>query len=312
MLRYIVKRVLLIIPILVLTVVLLFTMMYILPGGNKSSITRMGGYWPALGTYLSNIFLHFDLGDSITGTHTTANIIFRASKTLVLVGCSFVFISVVGVGLGLLAAFHKDSVLDSGIRSVTLVFASIPNYLLGILLALIFCLWLRILPTHGSSSLKHYIMPVISISVGGIASVARMTRAEAIAVLNKPYIRTARAKGLRERTVISVHVMKNLVVPIIVILGNYLGILFTSTFAIENVFTIQGLGSYMTGAIASRNIPITMGSTVVTSFFICMVRLISDVASAFASPRIRAAYSRGREKADDDDGKEGEALAVRQ
>lgn len=290
--KYILKRILLVIPILVLTVALLFTMMYLLPGGNKMSIDKMGGFWPALGKYLSNIFLHFDLGDNLTGSNMTEEILRRSVKTLILVGSSFVVIAVFGVSLGLIAAFKRSSPLDNSIRVITLIFASIPNYLLGLLLALVFCLALGILPTHGSSSFKCYIMPVISISVGGIAVVARMTRAEAISVLGKNYIRTARAKGLRERMVITRHAMKNLIIPIIVILANYLGQLFTSTFAIENVFSIPGLSSYMCGGIQSRNIPRTVGCTVITALFICLIHLISDVACAFLSPRIMASYSR--------------------
>jgi peptide/nickel transport system permease protein len=247
----------------------------------------MGGYWPALSTYLSNIFLHFDLGDSITGTHTTANIIFRASKTLVLVGCSFVVISVVGVGLGLLAAFHKDSVLDSGIRSVTLVFASIPNYLLGILLALIFCLWLRILPPHGSSSLKHYIMPVISISVGGIASVARMTRAEAIAVLNKPYIRTARAKGLREKVVIYSHAWRNALLPVITsILGWFLGI-FGGSVIIENTFSLNGMGKLYWQGLNNMDFELVLAIQMFYSIVSLIGSLLIDISYGLVDPRVR-------------------------
>jgi peptide/nickel transport system permease protein len=204
---------------------------------------------------------------------------------------------VIGIPLGVTAAVHHNGFADRLCMFIALLGVSIPSFWLGLMLVRLFALNLGILPAYGVGGIQYFIMPCICNSFAGIATQARQTRSSMLDVIRSDYISTARAKGVSERDVIYKHALPNALIPVITVLGNGLANIFGGAVVIETVFSIPGIGMYMTSAIGNRDYPVVRGCVVLLAIVFSFVVLLVDLVYAFVDPRIRAQFEvhhRGR------------------
>jgi oligopeptide transport system permease protein len=215
---------------------------------------------------------------------TLAPIMVSGQVGLVSVGLALL----IGVPLGIVSALKQNSWVDYGAMFVSMLGVSIPNFLLGIGLILIFALGLGWLPTYGwGDDWKQIIMPAITLGTGGMAFIARLTRASMLEVIRADYIRTARAKGLRERVVVIRHALKNSLIPITTVLGPLMAAWLTGSFLVEWIFSIGGIGKFFVSSVTNRDYTLIMGTIMVYSIALVMFNLLVDIAYGFIDPRIR-------------------------
>jgi len=194
----------------------------------------------------------------------------------------------VGIPLGIVSALKQNSWVDYSAMFVSMLGVSIPNFLLGIGLILIFALWLGWLPTYGwGEDWKQVIMPAITLGTGGMAIIARLTRASMLEVIRADYIRTARAKGLAERIVIVRHALKNSLIPVVTVMGPMMAGWLTGSFLVEWVFSIGGIGKFFVSAVTNRDYTLIMGTILIYSVALVVFNLLVDIAYGFIDPRIR-------------------------
>ncbi len=194
----------------------------------------------------------------------------------------------VGIPLGIISALKQNTTTDYVAMFFSMLGVSIPNFLLGIILILVFALTLEWLPTYGwGDDWKQVIMPAITLGTGGMAIIARLTRASMLEVIRADYIRTARAKGLREQVVIVRHALKNALIPVTTVLGPMMAAWLTGSFMVEWVFSIGGIGKFFISAVTDRDYMLIMGSIILWSTALVVFNLLVDVAYGFIDPRIR-------------------------
>lgn len=308
MLRFIVKRLLWMIPVLLGVTILIFSLMYLVPGDpaqiicgefatedelaeTRAALGLDDPYFVQLGRYMYNVFLKFDFGKSYsTGISVTSELSTRLPRTLV-VGVSSLFLSVcVGVPLGIVAAVRRNGWGDRISMILAMIGVSMPSFWLALLLVILFSLKLGWLPATGISNFKCYIMPAVSMCVGGLCSMARQSRSSMLEVIRADYVVTGRAKGLSEREVIVGHALPNALLPIITLAGSQFAHVFGGAVAIETVFAIPGVGSYLVNAINKRDYPVIEGSVIMLAFVFSTVMLIVDLIYGFIDPRIKAQF----------------------
>lgn len=312
--RYILKRLLWMIPVVVGIAILIFSIMYVCPGDPAGSILGAGAtqveieakreemglndpYIVRLGSYLKQVFIDFDLGDSyFYGTPVIDGLMSRMQYTLIIAFSCMLLQILIGTPLGIMAATHQNGLADRFCMFVALLGVSIPGFWLALMLVVIFSVNLGWLPAYGIGGIQYYILPVIANCFAGIATQARQTRSSMLEVIRSDYISTARAKGLSERTILMLHALPNALIPIITIVGNGMGMMLGGTVVIENVFSIPGIGSYMTSAINSRDYPIVMGGVLVLGILFSLIMLLVDIIYGFIDPRIKARYEGKRKK----------------
>ena len=197
-----------------------------------------------------------------------------------------------GIPFGVISATRQNSILDRIVTFFSLIFAAVPGFWLALMGIIIFAQELNWLPAAGLSSWKHYIMPVICIGITPIALVVRMTRTSMLDVIRQDYIRTARAKGLKERTVIYLHALRNALIPVITVIGMQLATIFGGSIIVESIYSIPGMGVLLLTAINSRDYTTIQGTVLVLSLAVCVINLLVDIAYAMADPRIKAQYGR--------------------
>ena len=311
--RYILKRLLWTIPVMLGIAVLIFSIMYICPGDPASSILGNGAtqvqlaakraelglndpYLVRLLGYLKQVFLHFDLGTSyMYGTPVITGILSRMQYTLVIALVCMALQIVIGTPLGIVAATHRNGLADRICMFIALLGVSIPAFWLALMMVVAFAVNLGWLPAYGVGDIRYYIMPCLANCLAGVATQARQTRSSMLEVIRSDYIVTAQAKGLSRRDVLFRHALPNALIPIITIVGNGMGMMLGGTVVIENVFSIPGIGNYMMGAINSRDYPIVMGGVLVLGFIFSLIMLLVDIVYAFVDPRIKAQYE-GRKR----------------
>jgi ABC-type dipeptide/oligopeptide/nickel transport system permease component len=194
----------------------------------------------------------------------------------------------IGIPLGIISALKQNSAADYVAMFFSMLGVSIPNFLLGIMLILVFALTLEWLPTYGwGEDWKQVIMPAITLGTGGMAIIARLTRASMLEVIRADYIRTARAKGLAERIVILRHALKNSLIPVTTVLGPMMAAWLTGSFMVEWVFSIGGIGKFFVTAVTNRDYTLIMGTILLYSLALVAFNLIVDIAYGFIDPRIR-------------------------
>lgn len=306
--RYIFRRLLLTILVIVGAAFVIFTVMYFVPGDPAELIlgveatpeaiaalrAEMGidqPYIVQLGSFLYNTFLRFDMGTSwARGVSVIGGLLDRLPRTLLL-GFLTSFVTVlVGIPLGVTAATHHGGIMDRGLIVLSMVFISIPEFWLALMLILVFSLHLELVPAFGIESWTCYILPIVSGSLTGICNVARQSRASMLDVVRADFITTARAKGMKERAVIYKHMLPNALIPIITISGNYFARCIGGTIVIEKIFSFPGLGLYLNDAISMRDYPIIRGCVIFMAMFTALMMLLVDLAYAFADPRIKSQY----------------------
>lgn len=234
--------------------------------------------------------LRGDLGNSyITQRPIIRDIKERFPKTLLLAGSAMFLASVLGITIGVLSAKNPGGWFDRLGLGLAYLGISFPVYWVGLILILIFAVTLRWLPPSGYGGIKYLILPALALGSRSIAFLARVTRSSMLEVLGGDFVRTARAKGLRERVVIARHALRNALIPIITVLGLDFGYYLTGSILTETIFSWPGIGRYVVNAISRRDLPAINGSVLFLSVVFVLVNLITDLAYAKADPRV--AYS---------------------
>lgn len=308
MVRYILRRLLLVIPVIISVAIIIFTIMYFAPGDPAvailgSSATQadieelreaMGlnkPYIVRLGCFLLDTFLHFDLGTSyVYKVPVTKELLNRLPRTLLIAVICIVVQALVGTPLGIMAALHHNKLGDRISMLLALIGVSIPPFWLALMLIIVFSVKLGWLPSYGIGSFKNYILPCIANCFAGIATQARQTRSSMLEVIRSDYIVTARAKGLSERDILYRHALPNALIPLITVLGNGFSVMLGGTLIIETVFSIPGIGTYMMSAINNRDYPVVQGSVIILAIATCLIMFVVDILYAFIDPRIKAQF----------------------
>ncbi|MEK4201864.1 nickel ABC transporter permease [Cytobacillus sp. FSL K6-0265] len=290
---------------------LVFSSMYLAPGDPASMIggptaskedieairDNLGLDDPFLtqyGRYVVDL-VQGDLGYSYQNQQSVAEAIgVRLPNTLKLAIASMIVAIVIGILTGLISALKQNSWLDVGATTFALAGISIPNFWMGAVLILIFSVNLQLLPVGGLSSpwytiegVKELILPAITLGTGAAAMIARMTRSSMLEVVRADYVRTARAKGVKEREVIWIHTLKNAMIPVLTVIGVNFGSLLGGTIITEKVFAINGVGRLMIDAIAARDFPMVQGSVLLVATLFVVVNLVVDVVYTYIDPRIK-------------------------
>jgi peptide/nickel transport system permease protein len=256
--------------------------------------------------YIMNIVQKGDLGTSYQTKQPVSQEIFqRFPITFRLAGCSILLAAFIGISLGLLAAVNQNTWFDNTCTFFSILGVSVPNFWQGMMMIIFFSVVLKLLPPSGFSTPLHWIMPVFTLGTSASASIMRMTRSSVLEVIRQDYTRTAYAKGLSVRKIVSVHVLKNALIPIITVIGITFGRLLGGAVMVESIFSIPGLGKLMVDAIKFKNIPLVQGSVLYMAFVLVLMNIIVDILYAYIDPRIRAHYVPDERKKDDiPDGKE--------
>jgi peptide/nickel transport system permease protein len=231
-----------------------------------------------------------DLGDSFLYNEPVINIILmRLPATAGLAISALVLAVVIAVPLGIVSAVRRNSPLDYGISLITSIGQSIPSYWFGLMLILLFAVRLHVLPTSGFGEVRHLILPAVTLALAPAAKYLRLTRSEMLGILGQDYIRTARAKGVRERFVLSRHALKNASIGLVTLIGTDLGYLLGGAVITETVFAWPGIGTLMINSVLNRDYPMVMALVMVITFIVVITNLIVDLLYAALDPRIRLA-----------------------
>lgn len=310
--RYIARRLLLTIPVLLAMSIIIFLMVRLVPGDPALVILGRSAtpesvhslrdqlhlndpIWVQYGQWLWNL-LHGNLGiDYSTHEPIRDQLLSRLPVTLEMAFLSMVISIILAVPLGVIAAVRGRGVAENGSLLLGLLGISIPDFWLGIMLILLFALELRWLPSSGYVSLResvtgnlsHMLLPAFTLALNLAAVLTRTTRAAVLDVLNRPYLRTARAKGLSERLVVMRHVLKNAAVPVITILGMQLGYVLGGAIIIEQIFALPGVGHLTLNAVLDRDYPVVQGAVLMITFLFIFVNIVTDALYAVLDPRIR-------------------------
>lgn len=241
-------------------------------------------------THYAAGILRGDLGKSyITQRPIIRDIRERFPKTLLLAGSAMFLASVLGITIGVLSARNPGGWFDRLSLGFAYLGISFPVYWVGLILILIFAVTLKWLPPSGYGGIKYLILPALALGSRSIAFLARVTRSAMLDVLGGDFVRTARAKGLKERTVVVRHALRNALIPIVTVLGLDFGYYLTGSILTETIFSWPGIGRYVVNAIARRDLPAINGSVLFLSVVFVLVNLLTDLAYAKADPRV--AYS---------------------
>lgn len=305
--KYIFRRLLLMLPVILGVMILIFLILHFAPGdparqilGESASIKDVEALSEELGLnkplisqfvdYLSGV-VQGDFGISyMTRVSVGSAILARYPTTMLLASLSVLIMVLIGLPIGIISATKQYSLLDRASTTVGLIGISMPTFWIGMLLVLFFSLRLKLLPASGFSSPINWIMPSFAIGFNGAAIIARMTRSSLLEVIRSDYIRTARAKGQSENTVIMHHALRNALIPVITVIGLQLGLQLGGAMVTESVFSIPGLGNYMLTAIKARDYPVVQGGVIFIACTFSFVNLLVDIVYAFIDPRIKAQY----------------------
>jgi oligopeptide transport system permease protein len=303
MAKYIARRVLWLVIVLLFVSVITFALMHFIPGGPwdkekalppqvVENLNRKYGLDKPLPIQFLNYvggLLRGDLGVSYSfQDRPVTDIIMQGlPKTATLGAVAFVIAVLVGIPFGMAAALRQNSAVDYVSVLFSTIFASIPGFVLGILLMILFSVSLHWLPTGGWGSFRQLIMPSLALAALPTALFARITRASTLEVMRQDYVRTARAKGLKERVVLTRHILRNSLIPVVTIAGPEFAILVSGSFIIENLFSIPGIGRLFVQGVFARDYGLIMGSILFYAFVVALINLVVDILYAGIDPRIR-------------------------
>ncbi|MCL5109203.1 MAG: ABC transporter permease [Chloroflexi bacterium] len=309
---YLIKRLLQLIPVLILASILIFVILHSIPGdpalvyaGPDATPETLAAVradmgldqpWPVQYLVWAEHIVRLDFGQSYTSKYPVGELISqRVPATLELALSAVLLEIVIGISFGLMAALYQRRWPDFVVSAYCAIVMSVPNFWLGILLIIFFALQLGWLPpgnrveflSNPGVAWKSLIMPAFTLALFASATVARFTRASMLEVLGEDYIRTARAKGLRERVVITSHALRNALIPVITIVGIQFGYMLGGAVVVESVFTWPGMGRLIMQGISSRDYTVVQGSLILFVAVFVLLNLIIDISYAFFDPRIR-------------------------
>lgn len=308
MLKYVIKRILWLIPVLLGVTILVYTIMYFTPGdpavnalGNGATEEEImnfnvnhgleGNYITRLLRYMKNVFLHFDFGTSyMNQSSVSTQIMARLPYTLLVSYIGVAISLLVGIPLGVAAATHQNTWIDSLSMVLSMFCASMPVFWFALILVMMFSLRLGWLPSIGTDSWLCYIMPCMSIGVGGAAGIARQTRSSMLEVIHQDYVVTARAKGQKENKVITKHCLRNGMIPVLTVVGGSMAALVGNSLVCETIFSIPGVGSYMITGVNQRDMPVVLGCVIVLAFLFSLTMLVCDLLYTVIDPRLKTMF----------------------
>lgn len=310
MYKYVIKRVLLMIPVLLGISFVVFFLMDLTPGTPADIIMgdlatseakaalneSLGWNRPFIQRFLDYIMGVFrgDFGSSyVSGLPVFEELFSRFPTTFQLALYSMILASLIGIPLGIACAVKQYSLIDSCSTIFALIFISIPTFWLDLMMIILFSVQLHWLPPNGSETLAHFIMPAITCAGTTLATLIRMTRSTMLEVIRQDYIRTAYAKGATKGRVIVNHALQNAFIPIITIVGVNFGYMLGGAVITENVFGMSGIGNLLLSSIRSKDIPMVMGGVLIVAVMFSIVNLLLDICYAYVDPRVKAQYKKG-------------------
>ncbi|MGI5935677.1 MAG: ABC transporter permease [Oscillospiraceae bacterium] len=323
MAKFIIKRVLWMIPVLLGVILIVFIITRLTPGDPVAAVlgsnytqeqyeqkkAEMGldkPYPVQFVLYVKNLVTKFDLGTSYQSRRSVGDeLLARFPTTLALGLLGVIVTALIGIPLGIVAATHQNSFFDYLVTTISMFFASMPNFWMALMMIIIFSLNLKLVPATGLGTWKAWILPILSLGLSPVASVTRMTRSSMLEVIRQDYIRTARAKGLEERVVIRKHALKNALINVVTVIGMQLSMIMGGSVIVESIFAIPGIGTYMMQGINSKDFPVVQGCVLIIALSVCIMNLLVDLVYGFIDPRIMAQYTAGKgRKKNDDSAKE--------
>jgi oligopeptide transport system permease protein len=303
MTSYLVRRILWLIPVLLVVSLITFVLMHLVPGGPwsgernlppgiQNAINRTyhlnEPVWQQFARWVFD-FIRGDFGPSFRyANRSIGTIISEGLPATVHLGLMAFTLSVaVGIPLGIIASLGHNRWPDYVATFVSMIGIATPSFIMAILLIVIFSVWLKVLPALGWGKPDTWVLPTIALAGYQIAQIARYTRASMLEVTRKDYVRTAHSKGLKERSVVTRHMIRNALIPVVTILGPILAFLVTGSFIIEAFFGIPGIGRYYVQAIVMRDYSLIMAMTVIYAFAVAALNVVVDVLYGYIDPRIR-------------------------
>ena len=305
--RYVLKRLVLMIPVLIGISIIIFSIISLTPGnparlilGDRASQVaidelneELGYYDPLPVKYVNYMkdLLHGDLGNSYrTGASVVSEIAVRFPTTLLLSTFAILLTATISIPLGVYVAIKKNSMADNILTVLALVFTAMPSFWLGMILMLIFAVGLHLLPATGSESFAHFILPAFTIALLSIAQIMRMTRSSMLEALRQDYMRTARAKGVKENKIVWKHAIRNALLPVITTMGVNFGWALGGSVITETVFGMSGIGTLTLMSVRSKDVPLVMGCVLFMSLMFSVITLLVDLSYGAIDPRIKAQY----------------------
>lgn len=306
--KYIARRLLLFIPVILGVVFIVFTLLAITPGDPAKMVLGQGAtpetveamrhqmgldqpFLVRFFNYLKDLVLHLDIGISYSTKMPVMDSIRAALPyTVRLAFCAVIVGMIFGIPVGIISAIKQYSVFDNISMILALIGLSMPVFWLGLLLIIFFSVNLRWLPSSGFDTIKEMILPSLALGAQSVAIFARMTRSSMLEVVRQDYIRTVRAKGQKELAIIFGHTLRNSLIPIITVIGLQFGTLLGGALLTESVFSIPGIGRLMVDSIKNRDYPMVQGGVLVIALLFSAVNLIVDLVYGFVDPRIRSQY----------------------
>ncbi len=318
--RYIVRRLLISVPLLLMVSIVMFWVLHMVPGGPLSVYARGQTTPEALAQIRANLGLdqplavqYFrwllraaqgDLGLSYdTSRPVTTEIFARLGPTLYLMGSTFIFVLLISIPIGVISAVRQYSGMDIGITTFTFIGQALPVFWIGMMLILIFFRITNpithhpLLPAGGMNTTgqpfsigdyaAHLVLPMFALALAWVSWYSRFLRSSMLDVIHEDYIRTARAKGLRERTVLYKHALRNAAIPLITVVAMDLPVLVGGALFVEIIFSWPGMGRLFYHAVERRDYPILMGTIMLSAVLIILSNLLADVLYAYMDPRIR-------------------------
>ena len=313
MIRYILQRILLFIPVLFGTVVIIFTLMYVTPGdpalallGENATQAQIQAIHKNLGlddpyvVRLGRYFLNVCKGDFGTSYHSghkvMEDILPRYPYTLKLAFLSVGFGTLFGIFVGIISAVKQYSILDKIGSLISLVGVSAPSFWIAIVLVVVFSVKLNLLPASGTYGPKYWILPVATMGLQASASIMRMTRSSMLEVIRQDYIRTSRAKGQTEFMTVMYHALRNALIPIVTMIGIQICGFLGGSVLVETVFALPGLGKFIVDSVNFKDYPVVQGGILWIGLNCVTINLLVDILYSFIDPRIKAAYGSKNKK----------------
>jgi peptide/nickel transport system permease protein len=311
---YLARRLLLLVPVMFGVTVVVFAMMHLAPGDPAvvmagpratpeilSQVRRyLGLDQPLVVQYLTWLghAAQGDLGRSIRqGEQVTSLVLARFQDSLLLGVSAFLLASVVGISVGVITALNRGSAVDRVVMFVSMLGVSTPAFFLGMLLIVVFAFRFPLLPMSGLQNIdgptgpldiaRHLVLPAVTLAAPSMTVIARMVRASVLETVGREYVRTARAKGLRENLVVNRHILKNALIPVVTLLGLQVGFLLGGAAIVEVVFSYPGIGNLMVKSIVERDLPVTQGCVLLIASVYVLVNISADFVQALLDPRIR-------------------------
>lgn len=307
MTKYVIKRLLGMIPMLVMIILIVFFILNITPGkpaviilGKDAAPEAIAALEEELGLnnpfferyvdYLKGV-LQLDFGESYRSGKPVFDVLLpKFPTTLKLAILSVIATALLGIPLGIISAVRQYSKLDIGLTVSSLVLASVPGFWLSLMMILFFSVLLGILPSTGYTTWQHYVMPVLSISVPAAAYQARITRNQMLETMRQDYIRTAKAKGADKQRIIWKHALKNTLMPVVTTLGMRFATMLGGSMITELIYGLPGIGNEILNAITMKDTPVILGSTIFLGALFMIIMLMVDIIYAYIDPRTRAQF----------------------